>query len=60
MGVDAASIAADTCAGDMAGVTPRRRAATPATWGDAIDVPVITDEAVSELKEADVIDEPGA
>jgi hypothetical protein len=35
-------------------------AATPATWGDAIDVPLIVLVAVLDEYQAEVMDEPGA
>ena len=41
-------------------MAPRSRAAAPATWGDAIDVPLMVLVAVVEVLQADVIDDPGA
>ena len=36
------------------------RAATPAVWGEAMDVPLMMAEAVSEAMPAEVMEEPGA
>ena len=53
-------IAALTWAGVQEGLSPRKRAATPATWGEAIEVPFQVPVEVSLSLVAEVIDEPGA
>ena len=53
-------IALATVAGDAAGLPCRYSAATPATCGVAIDVPLIVFVAVSDVYHADVMLEPGA
>lgn len=45
---------------DAVGVSCRISAATPATCGEAIEVPEIVFVAVFEVCQADVIDDPGA
>ena len=42
------------------GVVANASAAAPATWGEAMLVPLIVTAAVGEEFQADVIDEPGA
>ena len=59
-GVELLMIAAVTVAGDAPGFVSRNNAATPATCGDAIDVPEIVFVAVSLVLHADVILLPGA
>ena len=49
-----------TVAGDAAGLPCRYKAATPATCGVAIDVPLIVFVAVSDVCQDDRIPEPGA
>jgi hypothetical protein len=49
-----------TSAGVMLGVLDNNTAATPATCGDAIDVPEIVLVAVVEVFQAEVIEDPGA
>src|SRR5262245_30656704 len=49
-----------TCAGDEPGAPCRTRAATPATCGAAIDVPLSVAVAVSFVKYDERIAEPGA
>jgi len=49
-----------TVAGDAPGLLCRNRAATPATCGDAIDVPLSVAVAVSLDNQADNMLEPGA
>ena len=53
-------IACTTVDGLAPGVVSRKSAATPATWGDAIDVPEMVLVAVSLVDQEDVIPEPGA
>ena len=53
-------IAAVTVAGEAVGFVSRNNAATPATCGDAIDVPEIVLVAVSLVLHADVMLLPGA
>jgi hypothetical protein len=52
--------AAAMVAGLAEGFAWRRRAATPATWGEAIDVPLIVRVAESLVLHVEVIDVPGA
>ena len=52
--------AALTVAAAAAGVPCRISAAAPATCGDAIEVPLIVFVAVSDVRHADVMLEPGA
>ena len=59
-GVELLMIAAVTVAGEAVGFVSRNNAATPATCGDAIDVPEIVLVAVSLVLHADVILLPGA
>jgi len=49
-----------TWLGDRVGFCARSSAAAPATWGHAMDVPLIVALAVSDEIPADVIVEPGA
>ena len=49
-----------TVAGDAAGFAASANTATPATWGDAIEVPLMVLLAVSLLFQADVMALPGA
>ena len=49
-----------TEAGDADVLFCKYKAATPATCGDAIEVPEIVFVAVSDVYQADVIEEPGA
>jgi hypothetical protein len=49
-----------TIAGDAAGAPCRYSAATPATCGVAIDVPLIVFVDVSDDRQAEVMLEPGA
>src|SRR5688572_3193411 len=49
-----------TPAGVCCGFRPRNRAATPATWGEAIDVPLKVAVPVLLAFDADVMAEPGA
>ena len=49
-----------TCAGDALLFTDRYAAATPATCGEAIEVPLIVLVAFVEVNQLDVIEEPGA
>ena len=53
-------IAWTTVVGLAPGLVSKKSAATPATCGDAIDVPEIVFVAVSLLDHADVMLEPGA
>lgn len=53
-------IAAPTVAGEAVGFVSRKSAATPATCGEAIDVPEIVLVAVSLVLQEDVMLEPGA
>ena len=53
-------IALATVAGEAAGAPCRYSAATPATCGVAIDVPLIVFVAVSDVYQLDVMLEPGA
>jgi hypothetical protein len=53
-------IAAVTVAGEAPGFVSKKRAATPATCGEAIEVPEIVLVAVSLVRHAEVILEPGA
>ena len=59
-GVAFATKLSRTWAGDQVGCAESTKAAAPAVWGEAIDVPLIV--FVAELLEyqAEVIDEPGA
>ena len=59
-GVELLMIAAVTVAGDAVGFVSRNNAATPATCGEAIDVPEIVLVAVSLVRQAEVIPLPGA
>jgi len=59
-GVELLMIAAVTCAGVAVGFVSRNKAATPATCGDAIEVPEIVLVAVSLVLQADVMLLPGA
>ena len=59
-GVAFATSALRTEAGDAAGLPCRYRAATPATCGVAIDVPLIVFVAVLLVYQAEVIEDPGA
>ena len=52
--------AASTCSGSAFGLNPRISAATPATWGAAIDVPESATGLVKFLASAEVIEDPGA
>ena len=54
------SIAAVTVAGDAVGFVSKKRAATPATCGVAIEVPEIVFVAVSLVFQDEVMLEPGA
>ena len=58
--VAADPIVAATCAGVLSGLAERIRAASPATCGDAIEVPEIVLVAVVDVFHADVIPVPGA
>ena len=58
--VEPLMIAAVTCDGVAAGFVSRNKAATPATCGDAIDVPEIVLVAVSLVLHAEVMLLPGA
>ena len=49
-----------TVAGEAAVLVARYKAATPATWGEAIEVPLMVLIAVVEVCQAEVIDDPGA
>ena len=49
-----------TVAGDAPGFACRMRAATPATWGEAIDVPLSVAVAVSLVRHAERMLDPGA
>src|ERR671918_49910 len=49
-----------TCAGEAPGFPSRYSAATPATCGDAIDVPLMVLVAVLPVDQADVTLAPGA
>ena len=49
-----------TVAGEAPGLPCRYSAATPATWGEAIDVPLIVFVALVPVYQADVMSEPGA
>ena len=60
LGVAEATSALRTCVGDSAPFAPRRRAAAPATWGEAIEVPLIVFVAVDDVYQADLMLEPGA
>lgn len=60
LGVALLVIAAATSAGDAAEFVSRKSAATPATCGDAIEVPEMVFVAASPVAHADVILEPGA
>ena len=53
-------IAEATVAGDALGFVSKKSAATPATCGDAIEVPEIVFVAVLLVAQAEVILEPGA
>ena len=55
-----ATISFLTVAGDAAGLLCRNRAATPATWGVAIEVPLSVAVAVSLVRYAEIMLEPGA
>ena len=55
-----ATIQAATSSGARAGARSRRRAATPATWGAAIEVPFITAVPVVLWMPADTMEWPGA
>ena len=59
-GVELLMIAAATVAGDAPGFASRNKAATPATCGDAIDVPEIVLVAVSLVLHVEVMLLPGA
>jgi len=54
------TIAVRTDAGDADVLFCKYNAATPATCGDAIEVPEIELVAVSDVYHAEVIEEPGA
>ena len=56
----ALTMALRTVAGDAVVCVCRYRAATPATWGVAIDVPLMMLVAVSLVDHADVMLDPGA
>jgi hypothetical protein len=60
LGEDVLTIAAWTVAGVAVGYCCRYKAAQPATWGDAMDVPESTAAAVFEVFHAEVILTPGA
>ena len=51
---------AATAVGDAVGFAASARAATPATWGDAIEVPLMVLVAVELLFQAEVMLLPGA
>jgi hypothetical protein len=59
-GVAEATSALRTCVGERPPLAPRRRAAAPATCGEAIDVPLIVFVAVDEVYQADLMLDPGA
>jgi hypothetical protein len=59
-GVAEATSVSRTCVGERPPLAPRRRAAAPATCGEAIDVPLIVFVAVDEVYQADLMLEPGA
>ena len=59
-GVEPLMMAAATVAGEAVGFVSRNKAATPATCGEAIDVPEIVFVAVSLVLQEDVMLEPGA
>jgi hypothetical protein len=59
-GVAALTMALRTVNGDAKGSLCRYRAATPATWGAAIDVPLKVAVAPSLVYQADWMLEPGA
>ena len=51
---------ATTCAGVQVGFAPSNNAATPATCGDAMDVPLMVLMDVEDLYQAEVMPLPGA
>jgi hypothetical protein len=53
-------IAFTTCAGVASGFSPKYNAAAPATWGEAMDVPPSVAEAVFDVYQADITEDPGA
>ena len=59
-GVELLMIAAVTVAGEAPGLASKNNAATPATCGDAIDVPEMVLVAVSLVRHAEVMLLPGA
>lgn len=59
-GVAPATMASATPDGDIEGSASRCRAAIPATWGVAIEVPLTVLVAVSLVGHAEVIPDPGA
>jgi hypothetical protein len=59
-GVAAVTRASRTWVGVRALFAPRRRAAAPATWGEAMDVPLMVFVAVDDVYQADLMLEPGA
>lgn len=58
--VEPLTIAFRIVAGDAPGLLCLYSAATPATWGDAIEVPLMVAVAVSLVYQAEVMLEPGA
>ena len=59
-GVAVLVIQLDICATELFGATSIPSAATPATCGDAIDVPEIVFDAVVDVYQAEVMLDPGA
>src|SRR5262245_7548468 len=60
LAVASATIASATCCGVQVGCRSRISAATPPTWGAAIDVPVFVVVAVSLAFESETMSKPGA
>ena len=59
-GVALLTIALRTALGEAPGLFCRYRAATPATWGEAIEVPLMVFVALLLVYQAEVMFEPGA
>ena len=53
-------IQSEICCTELSGAIPKPSAATPATCGEAIDVPEMVFVAVVEVNHADKMLEPGA
>ena len=53
-------IQSEICATELLGEIPSPSAATPATCGDAIEVPEIVFDAVVDVCHAEVMPDPGA